>query len=115
MRIAPDREAERPFLPDPATLTGCLLLADRGYPSVSYFEAVAAQGGACLVRLTRNYAPWVCTARVDGLAFRCRRGCGCRACWLGMPIGTWISTWNSTEGITVSGFESWRCRAATPR
>ena len=42
VQIAPDREAERPFLPDPATLTGCLLLADRGYPSVPYFEAVQA-------------------------------------------------------------------------
>ena len=66
VQIAPDREAERPFLPDPATLTGCLLLADRGYPSVPYFEAVQAHGGAFLVRLTRNYDPWVRTAWVDG-------------------------------------------------
>jgi len=27
-------------------LAGCLLLADRGYPSVPYFEAVEAAGGA---------------------------------------------------------------------
>ena len=27
--------AERPFLPAPATFTDCLLLADRGYPSVA--------------------------------------------------------------------------------
>ena len=66
VQIAPDRKAERPFLPDPATLTGCLLLADRGYPSVPYFEAVQAHGGAFLVRLTRNYDPWVRTAWVDG-------------------------------------------------
>ena len=66
VQIAPDREAERPFLPDPATLTGCLLLADRSYPSVPYFEAVQAHGGAFLVRLTRNYDPWVRTAWVDG-------------------------------------------------
>jgi hypothetical protein len=66
VQIAPDRDAERPFLPDPATLTGRLLLADRGYPSVPYFEAVQAQGGAFLVRLTRSYDPWVRTAWVDG-------------------------------------------------
>jgi len=66
VQIASDREAERPFLPDPATLTGCLLLADRGYPSVPYFEAVQAHGWAFLVRLTRSYDPWVRTAWVDG-------------------------------------------------
>ena len=42
------------------------ILADRGYPSVPYFEAVQAHGGAFLVRLTRNYDPWVRTAWVDG-------------------------------------------------
>ena len=66
VRVAPDKEAERPFLPAPATLTDCLLLADRGYPSVAYFEAVRAQGGFFIVRLTRNYDPWVCAAWVEG-------------------------------------------------
>ena len=66
VHIAPDRDAERPFLPDPATLTDRLLLADRGYPSVPYFEAVRAQGGSFIVRLTRSYDPWVRTAWVDG-------------------------------------------------
>lgn len=65
VQIAPDREAERPFLPDPATLKDRLLLADRGYPSVSYFEAVEEQGGAFLIRLTRSYDPWVRAAWVD--------------------------------------------------
>jgi hypothetical protein len=65
VQIAPDQDAERPFLPDPATLTDRLLLADRGYPSVPYFEAVQAQGGAFLVRLTRSYDPWVRMAWVD--------------------------------------------------
>ena len=64
--IAPDAQAERPFLPDPATLTDRLLLADRGYPSVAYFEAVAAHGGAFIVRLTRSYDPWVQAAWVAG-------------------------------------------------
>ena len=38
IHVAPDAEAERQFLPDPATLTDRLLLADRGYPSVAYFD-----------------------------------------------------------------------------
>ncbi len=43
-----------------------LLRADRGYPSVAYFEAVAAHGGTFIVRLTRSYDPWVRTAWVGG-------------------------------------------------
>jgi hypothetical protein len=66
VEIAPDAKAERPFLPEPATLTDQLLLADRGYPSVAYFEAVAAHGGAFIVRLTRSYDPWIRAAWVEG-------------------------------------------------
>jgi hypothetical protein len=66
LRVAPDCDAERPFLPDPTTLTGRLLLADRGYPSVPYFEAEDDAGGAFIVRLTRSYDPWVCAAWIDG-------------------------------------------------
>jgi hypothetical protein len=64
--LAPDAQAERPFLPDPASLRDRLLLADRGYPGVDYFEAVAAHGGAFIIRLTRSYDPGVCAAWVDG-------------------------------------------------
>ena len=66
VQLAPDTRAERPFLPDPATLTGRLFLADRGYPSLDYFEAVEAHGGAFIVRLTRIANPWVTAAWVDG-------------------------------------------------
>jgi hypothetical protein len=66
VQIAPDAKAERPCLPDPATLMDQLLLADRGYPSVPYYEAVAAHGGAFIVRLTRSYDPWVRAAWVEG-------------------------------------------------
>ncbi len=66
VQVAPDQDPEGQFLPDPATLTDCLLLADRGYPSVAYFEAVRAQGGFFIVRLTRSYDPWVCAAWVEG-------------------------------------------------
>jgi hypothetical protein len=66
VHVAPDKDAERPFLPDPATLTGCLLLADRGYPSVAFFEAVAAHAGSFIVRLTRSYDPSIRTAWIEG-------------------------------------------------
>jgi Transposase DDE domain len=64
--IAPDAQAERPFLPEPATLRDRLLLADRGYPGVDYFEAVTASGGSFIIRLTRTYDPWVRAAWIDG-------------------------------------------------
>lgn len=66
VQVAPDKEAERQFLPDPATLKDRLLLADRGYPGVEYFEAVRKHGGSFIVRLTRSHDPWVRAAWVDG-------------------------------------------------
>ena len=72
--IAPDAHAERPFLPDPATLRDRLLLADRGYPGVEYFEAVAAHGGSFIIRLTRSYDPWVRAAWIDGHRTRVSTG-----------------------------------------
>jgi hypothetical protein len=64
--IAPDAQAERPFFSDPARLQDRLLLAGRGYPGVDYFEAVATDGGAFIIRLTRGYDPCVRAAWVDG-------------------------------------------------
>jgi hypothetical protein len=66
VQIAPDKEAERQFLPAPSTLKDRLLLADRGYPAVPYFEAVREQGGAFIVRLSRAHDPWVCAAWING-------------------------------------------------
>jgi DDE family transposase len=66
VEIAPDCKAERQFLPDPSTLKDKLLLADRGYPSVPYFEAVDEHGGFFVVRLTRSHDPWVRAAWIDG-------------------------------------------------
>jgi hypothetical protein len=73
VQLAPDAEAERPFLPAPSALTDCLLLADRGYPSVPYFEAVDEAGGAFIVRLSRSYDPWVRAAWIDGRRLRLGR------------------------------------------
>lgn len=66
VHVTPDTDAERPFLPAPEAVAGCLVLADRGYPAVAYFEAVTAQGGAFIVRLTRSHDPWICAVWVDG-------------------------------------------------
>lgn len=66
VEIAPDCEAERQFLPEPSTLCRKLLLADRGYPSVEYFEKVCEHGGSFVVRLTRSHDPWVWAAWVHG-------------------------------------------------
>ena len=66
VQIAPDKEAERQFLPHPSTLKDRLLLADRGYPGVDYFNDVREQGGFFVVRLTRSHDPWVRAAWIDG-------------------------------------------------
>jgi hypothetical protein len=66
VKLAPDSEAERQFLPDPSTLTDRLLLADRGYPAVPYFEAVREHGGFFIVRLSCSHDPWVRAAWIDG-------------------------------------------------
>jgi hypothetical protein len=64
--IASDSEAERQFLPKPSALKGRLLLADRGYPSTGYFDAVREHGGSFIVRLSRSHDPWVRAAWLDG-------------------------------------------------
>lgn len=60
--LAPDSDAERHFLPDPEELRNKLLLADRGYPAVPYFEAMTANDAYFIIRLSRSFDPWVRTA-----------------------------------------------------
>ena len=74
VEIAPDADAERPFLPAAAMLRDKLLLADRGYPGADYFEAVDRAGGAFIIRLTRTYDPFVTAAWVDGCRIRVANG-----------------------------------------
>jgi hypothetical protein len=71
--LAPDKEAERQFLPEPKELCGKLLLADRGYPSTEYFHKVHEAGGAFIVRLTRSYDPYVVAAHAAGKRHPLRR------------------------------------------
>ncbi|MBC8422676.1 hypothetical protein H8E07_01000, partial [bacterium] len=59
VQLAPDKEAERQFLPDPAALRNMLLLADRGYPAVPYFCGLDDAGASFVMRLTRSWIPRV--------------------------------------------------------
>lgn len=65
-QLAPDKEAERDFLPAPHELANKLLLADRGYPCLDYFEQVMAAGGYFLMRSTANLNPKVCCVHGPG-------------------------------------------------
>jgi hypothetical protein len=64
--IASDSEAERHLLPEPSTLSGRLLLADRGYPSVEYLDEVREHGGSFIMRISCSHNPWVRAAWVAG-------------------------------------------------
>ena len=66
VQLAPDKEAERQFLPKPSTLKDRLLLADRGYPDIKYFQAVQEHGGSFIVRISSSHNPWVQAAWIDG-------------------------------------------------
>ena len=57
LQVAPDKDPERKFLPPPESLTDKLLLADRGYQSLDYWEEVDAAGGFFLVRGKSNLNP----------------------------------------------------------
>lgn len=67
--IAPDREAERPFLPDPAELSGMLLLIDRGYVSREYFAELEQHGASFVCRAKSNLNPKILRVH-EGLSER---------------------------------------------
>jgi hypothetical protein len=92
-----------------------LLLADRGYPGVEYFEAVAAHGGAFITRLTRNYDPWVRAAWVDGHRVPVAKGRRLSRWLVDRRATSWTSTSSSCEVPVASSVASSRCRGATPR
>lgn len=64
--VAADKEAERQFLPPAKTLSGKLLLADRGYQSLDYWDEVQAAGGFFLMRGKSDLNPRVCAVRGPG-------------------------------------------------
>lgn len=65
-QLAPDKQAERDYLPQPEQLRGLLLLADRGYPCLDYFERVIAAGGFFLMRIKTDVNPKVLAVRGGG-------------------------------------------------
>src|SRR5437899_3887858 len=65
--LTPDTTNEQAFLPEPATLRGVLLLADRGSIDLHYLRRVDRQGGAFLIRAKAGMNPHVSDAyREDG-------------------------------------------------
>lgn len=72
--LTPDTTNEQAFLPEPATLTGSLLLADRGYVDLHYLRRVQDAGGFCLIRAKAGMNPQILEAfREDGKRLRSLR------------------------------------------
>src|SRR3989441_443193 len=72
--LTPDTTNEQAFLPEPATLTGSLLLADRGYIDLGYLRRVQDEGGFFLIRAKAGMNPQVLEAfREDGKRLRSLR------------------------------------------
>jgi len=57
--VGPDTQSERTFLPKPDELKDQLLLADQGYGSARYFQAVDQAGGFYLIRVPQDWNPQV--------------------------------------------------------
>lgn len=70
VEVAPDKDSERKFLPPAKSLTGKLLLADRGYQSLAYWEEVQAAGGYFLMRGKSALNPRIRTMRGPGWRLR---------------------------------------------
>ncbi len=74
VEVAPDKQTEVKFLPSPAQLQGKLLLADRGYASLDYWEQIAQAGGFFIIRGKKQLNPWVVRVRGLGGRLRCFEG-----------------------------------------
>jgi len=72
--LTPDTTNEQAFLPEPASLRGSLLLADRGYLDLHYMCRVQDEGGFFLIRAKAGMNPQVVEAfREDGIRLRALR------------------------------------------
>ncbi|MEJ2353872.1 MAG: IS4 family transposase [Anaerolineales bacterium] len=60
--LAPDRESERHFRPDPCSLKGRLALEDRAFQDKKYFLAIDQAGGFFIIRGTKNIKPRILEA-----------------------------------------------------
>ena len=65
--LSPDTDSEHDYRPEPESLRGDLLMADRGYLDLAYLRDIDRHGGFFLVRGTSNLNPRVIQAhREDG-------------------------------------------------
>jgi hypothetical protein len=65
--LSPDTDSEHDYRPEPESLRGDLLLADRGYLDLTYLRDIARHGGCFLVRSKAGLNPRVIDAyREDG-------------------------------------------------
>ncbi len=65
--LSPDTDSEHAYRPEPESLRGDLLLADRGYLDLTYLRDIDRHGGFFLVRSKSNLNPRVIDAyREDG-------------------------------------------------
>jgi Transposase DDE domain len=72
--LTPDTTSEQAFLPEPPSLRGSLLLADRGYVDLHYLRRVQDEGGFFLIRAKAGMNPQVLEAfREDGKRLRSLR------------------------------------------
>jgi len=72
--FTPDTTSAQAFLPDPKTLKGRLLLADRGSVALGDLRRVDTHGGACIIRAKAGMHPQVVEAfRADGTRLRSLR------------------------------------------
>src|SRR5213594_2125785 len=72
--LTPDTTSEQAFLPEPASLQACLLLADRGYLDLHYMRRVQDAGGFFIIRAKAGMNPQVLDAfREDGTRLRSLR------------------------------------------
>ena len=60
--LAPDKESERHFRPEPETLVNCLVLEDRAFQDKKYFKKIDEVGGFFIVRGTKNIRPLILEA-----------------------------------------------------
>src|SRR5215467_8592123 len=72
--LTPDTANEQAFLPEPASLRGSILLADRGYLDLHYLRRVQDEGGFFLIRAKVGMNPHIIEAfREDGQRLRSLR------------------------------------------
>jgi hypothetical protein len=75
IELTPDTHSERASLPEVEELTGCLLLLDRGYFDLDWFQRLGDAGGFYIARSKNTINPLVVSAtREDGKSLKTMQG-----------------------------------------